>query len=100
MIEHKIDPNEFLSYVHDIDHDLLKPDLRLGNAIRDLPGKRVIYTNGTVRYAENVLKRLGITELFEDIFDVRQGSGPQLGDVQRDNHKQSRSRSSSARRGR
>lgn len=70
IAEHRIDPHAFLTYVHDIDHDLVMPDLKLAEAIRSLPGKRVIYTNGTVGHAENVLKRLGITDLFESIFDI------------------------------
>lgn len=70
IIEHAIDPHHFLAYVHDIDHGMLMPDLHLANAIRSLPGKRVIYTNGTVSHAENVLARLGITDLFETVFDI------------------------------
>ncbi|MDO1582822.1 pyrimidine 5'-nucleotidase [Rhizobium oryzicola] len=70
MIEHGIDPNHFLTYVHDIDHAMLVPDIQLAEAIRSLPGKRVIYTNGTVSHAENVLARLGITDLFHNIFDI------------------------------
>lgn len=70
IIQHAIDPHHFLAYVHDIDHGMLMPDLHLANAIRSLPGKRVIYTNGTVSHAENVLARLGITDLFENIFDI------------------------------
>lgn len=70
IAEHGIDPHGFLTYVHDIDHCLVMPDLRLADAIRSLPGKRVIYTNGTVSHAEKVLKRLGIADLFESIFDI------------------------------
>ena len=70
LIEHRIDPHHFLTYVHDIDHGMLMPDVDLADAIRSLPGKRVIYTNGTVRHAESVLTRLGITDLFENIFDI------------------------------
>lgn len=70
IAEHGIDPHGFLTYVHDIDHGLVMPDLKLADAIRSLPGKRVIYTNGTVGHAENVLSRLGITHLFENIFDI------------------------------
>lgn len=70
MIEHGIDPHGFLTYVHDIDYALLQPDLQLADAIRSLPGRQVIYTNGTVDHAAAVLQRLGITELFENIFDI------------------------------
>lgn len=70
IAEYGIDPHGFLTYVHNIDHGLVMPDLELANAIRSLPGKRVIYTNGTVGHAENVLNRLGIADLFENIFDI------------------------------
>jgi len=70
IAEHGINPHGFLTYVHDIDHGLVMPDVKLADAIQSLPGKRVIYTNGTVGHAENVLSRLGITDLFENIFDI------------------------------
>lgn len=70
MIEHGIDPHHFLAFVHDIDRSLLQPDRALAEAIRSLPGRRVIYTNGTVAHAEAVLTRLGIADLFDTIFDI------------------------------
>ncbi len=70
MIEHNIQPDEFLEYVHDIDHSGVKPDPQLAQAICALPGKRYIYTNGTNDHAMKVAKHLGITDLFDDIFDI------------------------------
>ena len=70
MIEHDIHPDEFLEYVHDIDHSWVKPDPTLASAICALPGKRFIYTNGTEDHAIKVAERLGITNLFDDIFDI------------------------------
>ena len=70
MIEHDIHPDDFLEYVHDIDHSQVKPDPQLARAICALPGKRYIYTNGTHKHALKVAERLGITDLFEDIFDI------------------------------
>ncbi|MGX1307454.1 putative hydrolase of the HAD superfamily [Amorphus suaedae] len=70
MIEHAISPDAFLEYVHDIDHSPLQADARLGDAIAALPGRRFIMTNGSRRHAENVAARLGITDHFEDIFDI------------------------------
>ena len=70
MIEHDIHPDDFLEYVHDIDHSWVTPDPKLAEAIQSLPGKRYIYTNGTVEHANKVAERLGITGLFEDIFDI------------------------------
>ncbi len=70
MIEHKIHPDDFLEYVHDIDHSGIVPDPSLATAICALPGKRYIYTNGTRKHAVKVAERLGITDLFDDIFDI------------------------------
>ncbi|MEW5421293.1 pyrimidine 5'-nucleotidase [Amorphus sp. 3PC139-8] len=70
MMEHEISSDDFLEYVHDIDHSHLDPDPRLGAAIAALPGRRFIMTNGARSHAEKVAGRLGITEHFEDIFDI------------------------------
>ena len=70
MIEHGITPDDFLEYVHDIDHSVVEPDPALGRAIERLPGRKFIMTNGTRKHAEKVAARLGITHHFTDIFDI------------------------------
>jgi putative hydrolase of the HAD superfamily len=70
MIEHGITPDDFLEYVHDIDHTPVEPNPALGDAIERLPGRKFILTNGSRRHAEKVAERLGITRHFEDIFDI------------------------------
>ena len=35
-----------------------------------LPGRKLIFTNGTVSHAESVLERFGVTRHFNDIFDI------------------------------
>ena len=35
-----------------------------------LTGRRIIFTNGSTEHAKNVLNRLGMEDLFEDIFDI------------------------------
>lgn len=70
MTEHDISPDEFLAYVHDIDHSPLEPNPALGAAIDALPGRKLVLTNGTARHAENVLARLGIADRFEDKFGI------------------------------
>ncbi|NJL07150.1 MAG: pyrimidine 5'-nucleotidase [Methylacidiphilales bacterium] len=70
MIHHGIDPEDFLSYVHDIDHSPLEPDPRLGAALETLPGRKLILTNGSVAHAEAVTKRLGLDHHFEGVFDI------------------------------
>jgi len=70
MLSHNVDPDEFLEFVHDIDHSAVQPDPDLGAAILRLPGKKYIFTNGSRQHAEKVAERLGFTEHFEDIFDI------------------------------
>jgi putative hydrolase of the HAD superfamily len=70
MLNHHIEPDAFLEYVHDIDHSPLAPDARLDAALAKLPGRKFIYTNGSERHAVNVIERLGITRHFEGIFDI------------------------------
>ena len=55
---------------HDIDVSSLETDTALNEAISRLPGRKFIYTNGTVTHAENVLDRLGIRSHFQEIFDI------------------------------
>jgi len=70
MEEHGLDPDEFLEIVHEIDYSPLTPNPALGAAITQLPGRKLILTNGTRRHAETVMRRLQIDERFEDIFDI------------------------------
>ncbi|OQM73728.1 pyrimidine 5'-nucleotidase [Manganibacter manganicus] len=70
MIRHAIDPDDFLQKVHDIDYSWLVPDPVLGAAIRQLPGRKFIFTNGDRRHAERAAQQLGILDHFEDIFDI------------------------------
>ncbi len=70
MAERGVDPNDFLDYVHDIDHSVIPADAALGAAIAALPGRKLIFTNGSRRHAEAVAGQIGILEHFEDIFDI------------------------------
>ena len=70
MVEHDMDPEEFLHFVHDIDVSDLEPDPVLEKLLGGLPGRRLIFTNGSVPHAQRVTKQLGIDHLFEGIFDI------------------------------
>ena len=71
MINDGIDPDAFLEYVHDIDHSVLKTDASLDNALRHLPGRKFIHTNGAANHAHQVVNRLGVSRHFDAIFDIR-----------------------------
>lgn len=70
MLVHGLEPSEYLAYVHDIDHSVLEPCPRLQAALARLPGRKLIFTNGSERHAEAVLDRLGLARQFAAIFDV------------------------------
>ena len=70
MSEHGMAPEPFLEFVHDIDVGVLKPDPALDNAIARLTGVKIIFTNGTARHAENVLRRLKLRHHFEAIIGI------------------------------
>ena len=67
---HKIDANEFLEYVHDIDINFLKKDEELDQELRKLKGKKIIFTNGSKKHAVNVITKIGIEKHFDGIFDI------------------------------
>jgi putative hydrolase of the HAD superfamily len=70
MKVHKLAPEPFLEYVHDIDLTVLPELPELAAAIDRLPGRRLIFTNGSRRHAENVAAKIGVLHLFEDICDI------------------------------
>jgi len=70
MTEHGMKPDDFLDFVHQIDHSPLTPNAALGAAIEGLPGRKLILTNGTRRHADAVLARLELDRHFDDVFDI------------------------------
>jgi putative hydrolase of the HAD superfamily len=70
MTEHGLNPDDFLDFVHEIDHSPLEPNPVLGAAIEALPGRKLILTNGTRKHADAVTRRLAIDHHFEGVFDI------------------------------
>ncbi|MBF0393072.1 MAG: pyrimidine 5'-nucleotidase [Alphaproteobacteria bacterium] len=70
MLVHGVEPTAFLDYVHEIDCSVLTPCGRLDAALGRLPGRKMVFTNGSERHAVNVLGRLGIARHFDGIFDI------------------------------
>ncbi len=70
MLEHGIEPHDYLDYVHAIDYSAVEHHSVLGEALRKLPGRKLIFTAGTRPHARNVLDNLGCADVFEDIFDI------------------------------
>jgi putative hydrolase of the HAD superfamily len=70
MLNHGVDPAAYLSYVHDIDVSPVEPNPRLDGVLERLPGRKLVYTNGSVPHAERVMERLGIARHFSGVFDI------------------------------
>lgn len=70
MINHAVDPDHFLDYVHRIDMSALTASPALEAALAELEGPKIIFTNGSARHAEKVMDRLGVAHHFDGVFDV------------------------------
>jgi putative hydrolase of the HAD superfamily len=71
MLAHQIEPDAFLSYVHEIDCSVLPAAPRLDAALSRIPGRKLVFTNGSLRHAENVLNHLGLSHHFHGMFDIK-----------------------------
>src|SRR5215472_5393356 len=47
MIVDRIDPHEFLAFVHDVDLACVPPNPALATALAALGGKKIVHTNGS-----------------------------------------------------
>ncbi|MEM1101256.1 MAG: pyrimidine 5'-nucleotidase, partial [Pseudomonadota bacterium] len=70
MAHHDVEPGEFLADVHDIDFTGLSPHPPLADALDGLPGRKIIFTNGDVPYARNVLAAIGLAERFDALYGI------------------------------
>ena len=70
MTEHGVHADDYLAYVHQIDHSPLQPNPAMGAAIARLRGRKLILTNGSTDHADKVLQRLGVAAHFEAVFDI------------------------------
>ena len=72
MKHHALAPRAFLDYVHDIDHSPLPvlPALRM--ALSALPGRKFVFTNGSIRHAQGVTRAMKIDDLFDGMFGIEE----------------------------
>jgi len=71
IVEKKLEPEEFLDYVHDVEHPELKKNDQLISKIRILEGKKIIFTNATSNHAKKILKILELEHDFDQIIDIK-----------------------------
>lgn len=70
MHHHGTDPHHYLDEVQDIDFSVLEPNPTLQQAIMALPGRKIVYTNGSRSYAHHAIKALGLHSTFDMVFGV------------------------------
>ena len=71
IVEKKLEPEEFLDYVHDVEHPELEKNDQLISKIRILEGKKIIFTNATSKHAKKILKILELEHDFDQIIDIK-----------------------------
>lgn len=70
MREHDVDPLPFLDEVHQLDLSGLQAAPELRAAITALPGRKVIYTNGSRDHGHKVSEARGLAGVFDAIYGV------------------------------
>lgn len=68
--DYGVAPLDYMRFVHDIDLSPIAPDAELTRAIAALPGRRVIFTNGSSAHAARILGHLGLSHLFDEVCDI------------------------------
>ena len=71
MDNHGIDPDYFLNEVHKLDYSIVGPNKILNNELQKLEGRKIIYTNANKQHVIDVLKRIELTDFFDEIFDIK-----------------------------
>jgi putative hydrolase of the HAD superfamily len=70
MTVDRVDPEDFLNFVHQVDLSGVPRDAVLIAALGALPGRKIVHTNGSHRHAERLLDHLGIAASFCGIVDI------------------------------
>ena len=71
MDNHNVDPDHFLSEVHQLDYSIVGPNFKLNRELEKLKGRKIIYTNANRQHANDILIRLELTNVFDEIFDIK-----------------------------
>ncbi len=71
MDNHGIDPDHFLREVHKLDYSIVGPNNMLNEQLQKLKGRKIIYTNANKQHVDDVLKRIELSNYFDEIFDIK-----------------------------
>jgi len=71
MDNHNVDPDYFLTKVHQLDYSIVGPNFKLNRELKKLKGRKIIFTNANRQHADDILIRLELTNMFDEIFDIK-----------------------------
>ena len=71
MDNHDVDPDYFLDEVHRLDYSIVGPNQLLNDELEKLEGRKIIYTNANEKHVLDVLKRINLSDYFDEIFDIK-----------------------------
>ena len=71
MDNHDVDPDTFLEEVHKLDYSIVSPNRRLNEELAKLNGKKIIYSNASETHINQILNRLNLTTMFDEIYDIK-----------------------------
>ena len=73
MVEHSMDPHDYLAFVHDIHvEQYLDPSPALAAMLDAIPLQKAIYTNATSEYGWRVLRALDVADRFEQVIGIEE----------------------------
>jgi putative hydrolase of the HAD superfamily len=72
MKHHGTDPDHFLWHTHQFPalETMVLREPRLRSVLRQLPGRKLVFSNAPLRYAQAVLKLLLVDDMFDDVFAI------------------------------
>ncbi len=71
--EYDVDMDHYVDFVHDVPlKGYLHEDKTLVNMFKNLPQRKIIFTNAHAGHAHNVLETMGLSSVFQQIIDIYQ----------------------------
>ena len=72
MKHHGTNPRHFLWHTHQFDdlRSLLKFEGALHGMLRRLPGRKIVFSNSPLHYAQAVLREMGIAQAFDAVYSI------------------------------
>ena len=70
MRHHGVSPDKYIEFVHKIDISSISRSHELNELLSRLPGKLIVFTNGSKNHANRILSHLGIQDAFDEVFGV------------------------------